>query len=313
MARFSLAQIVAKCCDKRNKTYSGAVMADIERLRREVSLHQVAVNHGVVLQKNGQEWEGCCPFHQENTPSFTVFRGKDGIERFHCFGCNERGDVVDFVKLLKGVDTREAVLILGGGRAGPNVAPRQVEARDPYAGIELLVPTRGIKAGAPVRLYNPKRERFGSATPSMVFPYYRAGQPLGYVLRNDLSDGAKETPMVCWVRLADGTECWSRFPFPRPRPLYIGGGSDRLREGQVIIVEGEKCADAMVRMGGRQAVSWPGGTFGVDHTEWSPLSGRSVVIWPDADKPGIATAEKIARTLAAIGCTIKVACPKVAA
>lgn len=287
-------------------------MSEIERLRHEVSLLDLAMNNGVALQKNGQEWEGCCPFHQENTPSFTVFRGKDGIERFHCFGCNERGDVVDFVKLLKGVETREAVAILGGGKAGPNVKPRQVEARDPYAGIEMLVPRHGIQPGAQVRLYNPKRaddpkRAWGRAVPSMCFPYWRApGQPLGYVLRNDLPDGAKETPMVCWVRLPDGTECWSRFPFPRPRPLYIGGGADRLREGQVIIVEGEKCADAMARASGRQAVSWAGGTFGVDHTDWSPLAGRSVVIWPDADKPGLSTAEKIARTLAAIGCTVKV-------
>ncbi len=287
-------------------------MSDIERLRREVSLPDLAMNNGVVLQKNGDEWEGCCPFHQENTPSFTMFRGKDGIERFHCFGCNERGDVVDFVKLLKGVDTREAVSILGGGRAGPNVAPRQVEARDPYAGIELLRPTQAIEAGRQVRLFNPKRaddpkRAWGRATPSMVFPYWSApGVGLGYVLRNDLPDGAKETPMVCWVRLPSGEECWSRFPFPRPRPLYIGGGADRLRDGQVVVVEGEKCADAMVRATGRQAVAWAGGTFGVEHADWSPLAGRSVVIWPDADKPGLGTAEKIGGKLAAIGCAVKV-------
>ena len=282
-------------------------MLEIERLRREVSLPDLAMNNGVALQKNGQEWEGCCPFHQENTPSFTVFRGKDGIERFHCFGCNERGDVVDFVRLLKGVETKAAVDILGGGRAGPNVKPREVASRDPYAGIELLKPVSGIQPGMTLRLYNPKRETWGRATPSMVFPYGRApGVGLGYVLRNDLSDGAKETPMVCWVRLPDGTECWSRFPFPRPRPLYIGGGADRLREGQVIIVEGEKCADAMARATGRQAVSWAGGTFGIEHTDWSPIAGRSVVIWPDADKPGVATAEKIAGRLAALNCAVKV-------
>lgn len=288
-------------------------MADIERLRREVLLHQIALNNGVVLQKNGHEWEGCCPFHQERTPSFTIFTGKDGAERFQCFGCNERGDVVDFIKLLKGVDTREAVSILGGGRAGPNVAPRQIaEARDPYAGIEVLVPTRGIEPGRQVRLYNPKRaddpqRAWGRATPSMCFPYWRApGRPLGYVLRNDLPDGAKETPMVCWVRLPNGEECWSRFPFPRPRPIYIGGGADSLRDGQIIIVEGEKCADAMTRASGRLAVSWSGGTFGVDHTDWSPLAGRSVVIWPDADKPGLGTGEKIARLLSGLGCAVKI-------
>lgn len=37
---------------------------------------------------------GLCPFHQEQTPSFTV---DDSVARFHCFGCGARGDAVDFV------------------------------------------------------------------------------------------------------------------------------------------------------------------------------------------------------------------------
>jgi len=290
-------------------------MSDIDRLRAELSLSVVAIDCGVDLQKNGREFEGCCPFHQENTPSFTIFTGKDGIERFHCFGCNERGDLIDFVKLIKGVDTKGAIDILGGGRSVANVAPRRIaEPRDPYAGIELLVPRTGIAVGRSVRLYNPKRaddpaRAWGDFTATMVFPYHHPdGQPLGYVLRRNIGDG-KETPMVCWVRLPDGTECWSRFPLPRPRPLYR---VEKLRDGQVIVVEGEKCADAVVAASGRQAVSWAGGTHGVDHADWLPLAGRSVVIWPDADEPGLATAEKIAATLAGIGCTVKIARVEVA-
>lgn len=287
-------------------------MSDIERLRAEVSLSGVAMDYGVDLQKNGHEWEGCCPFHEERTPSFTIFVGKDGIERFHCFGCNERGDLIDFVKMLKGVDTKGAIEVLGGGRSTPNITPRKMpEARDPYAGIELLVPTSGIAVGRSVRVYNPKREKWGDFTATMVFPYFRAdGQPLGYVLRRDLADG-KETPMICWVRLPDGTECWSRFPLPRPRPLYVGGGAP-LRDGQVIIVEGEKCADAVAARTGRLAVSWAGGTHGVQHADWSPLADRSVVICPDADAPGLATAQKIAVLLSGMGCTVKSARVEVA-
>ena len=284
-------------------------MSDIERLRAEKSLSDVASDFGIALQKNGREFEACCPFHEENTPSFTIYPGKDGVQRFFCFGCNERGDVVDFVKLLKGVDTKGAIEVLGGARSVANVAPRRgVPVTDVYAGIELLVPQSGIAVGRSVRLYNPKRagdpdgRAWGDFIPTMVFPYYREGQPLGYVLRRNIGDG-KETPMVCWVRLPDGTECWSRFPFPIPRPLYC---ADKLREGQVIVVEGEKSADAMARLTGRQAIAWAGGTYGVRHADWSPLAGRSVVIWPDADGPGVDTADAVARVLAGIGCTVKV-------
>ncbi|TKB30721.1 MAG: hypothetical protein E5W81_32455, partial [Mesorhizobium sp.] len=125
---------------------------------------------------------------------FTIFKGKDHVQRFQCFGCGERGDVLDFVQGIKGVDLKEAISILGGGKAGPNIAPRKVEARDVYAGILPLFPEdedKKIVAGRKVTLYNPKRagteREWGSFVPSMVFPYYRAtGTLLGYVLRHDL-------------------------------------------------------------------------------------------------------------------------------
>ena len=284
--------------------------SDIERLRRETSLSDLALRFGVALQKNGSEWEGLCPFHQETTPSFTIFPGKDGVERFMCFGCQEHGDVLDFTQKIKAVDLKEAISILGGRADRPNIAPRQnPQARDIYAGIEPLEPKGEIVAGKRIKLWNPKREKFGTITPSMVFPYRRGdGSLIGYVLRNDFTDDAgkarKETPMVMFVRLPDGTETWSRYPFPTPRSLYH---LERLtQQGQVIIAEGEKCADIGMAATGRLFMTWPGGTYGVRHTDWAPLAGRSVVIWPDADGPGVKTAGEIATILSGQGCTIKV-------
>jgi DNA primase len=107
-------------------------MSDIDRLRRDVSLSGTALSFGVTLQKNGHEWEACCPLHADKTASFTIFTGKDGIERFHCFGCAKGGDVIDFVQEIKGVDKKEAIAILGGSKSAPNIAPAVVQARDPY-------------------------------------------------------------------------------------------------------------------------------------------------------------------------------------
>lgn len=291
-------------------------MDDIERLRRENSVSDFAFQEGVVIQKNGDEWEGCCPFHQEDTPSFTIFTGKDGAERFHCFGCGERGDIIDFVEKLKGLGKRDAIKYLGGGQSAPNVSARKAQSRDIYAGITpIFDPGERISQGKLVKLYNPKRaddqqRRWGSFVPSAVYPYRRQdGTLVGYVLRHEIPTG-KETPMVCRVRLETGEECWSRFPFPKPRPLYR---ENYLDKGQVIIVEGEKCADRAAATLGRQAVTWAGGTFGIKHTDWSPLAGRSVVIWPDADKPGIATANEIASILSQMDCTVRILGLQVAA
>ncbi|MGJ5032247.1 VapE domain-containing protein [Bradyrhizobium sp. HKCCYLS2038] len=284
--------------------------SDVERLRRDVSLPDTASSFGVKLEKDGDEFVGCCPFHAEKTSSFTIFVGKDHVQRFHCFGCGERGDVLDFVQKIKGVGLREAISILGGASVGPNVTPRQVKARDIYEGIEPIEPPANlIEVGKRVRIYNPKRKddpsEWGGFAPSMVFPYRRVdGSLFGYVLRHELGEGGKETPMIMAVRLPDGRECWSRYPFPKPRPLY---GLDRIGDArQVIVVEGEKCADALASETGRVVLSWAGGTQGVKHTDWSPLSGRNVVIWPDADAPGLSTADEIATILVGLGCTVRV-------
>jgi len=284
--------------------------SDIERIRRDISLSDTASQFGLNIERDGDEFVSCCPFHSEDTPSFTIFTGKDHVQRFQCFGCGAKGDVLDFVRGIKGVELREAISILGGdGSSRPNIAPRQVQVRDVYEGITPIAPPdEPIERGKRVRLYNPKRRgserEWGSFAPSMVFPYRGVdGALMGYVLRHDMTDG-KETPMIMFVALPDGTKTWCRFPFPKPRPLY---GLDKLGDAkQVIIVEGEKCRDALVKATGRTVISWAGGTQGVKHTDWSPMANRNVVIWPDHDEPGIATANEIASILHSLGATVRI-------
>ncbi|MBB3592640.1 hypothetical protein FHX08_002984 [Rhizobium sp. BK529] len=287
----------------------------IERLRRDVSLSSTAAQYGCKLTRSGQEFSACCPFHAEDTPSFTIFAGQDGVERFHCFGCGRKGDVLDFVQEIRGVDLPEAIRILGGrDDIKPNVPPRHIPAATIYEGlVPLAPPHRLLQAGRRITLYNPKRRgtpsEWGAFTPSTVFPYRNAdGSLLGYVLRRDLPDGGKETPMVMFVRLPDSRKTWSRFPFPKPRPLYgLETLSDETtgNDGPVVIVEGEKCRDRLHLLSGRTVVSWPGGTQGVTHTDWSPLSGRHVLIWPDFDGPGLSAADDIAARLAAVGAHVQ--------
>lgn len=49
---------------------------------------------------------GLCPFHGESTPSFTIFTNEN---KFHCFGCQKHGDVIDFYMFIRNVDFVEAV------------------------------------------------------------------------------------------------------------------------------------------------------------------------------------------------------------
>lgn len=63
----------------------------------------------IKLDRAGCEWKGCCPFHADKSPSFTIYAAG---HRFHCFGCGVQGDVLDFVQRLHGVGLRDAAILL---------------------------------------------------------------------------------------------------------------------------------------------------------------------------------------------------------
>ncbi len=63
----------------------------------------------VALQKSGKSFKGLCPFHNERTPSFYVFAES---QTWHCFGCNEGGDVFTFVQKQQGLEFRDALTYL---------------------------------------------------------------------------------------------------------------------------------------------------------------------------------------------------------
>ncbi|MBL0930176.1 MAG: DNA primase [Alphaproteobacteria bacterium] len=75
----------------------------------------------VKLQKSGNEWKGCCPFHNENTPSFYV---NDEKAFGHCFGCGAHVDIISFVQRIDHLEFREACEKLAG-EAGMEI-PRSV-------------------------------------------------------------------------------------------------------------------------------------------------------------------------------------------
>src|SRR3954462_3722553 len=62
------------------------------------------------LRRVGSRWTGLCPFHDERTPSFSVSAEN---KLYHCFGCQESGDAIDFVCKTEGLEFREAVEALG--------------------------------------------------------------------------------------------------------------------------------------------------------------------------------------------------------
>ena len=76
---------------------------DIADLKRHYPLLDVVERAGVRLRRSGSHrFQGLCPFHVERTPSFFIDTER---QRFTCFGCKVRGDVLDFVKLRENLTT----------------------------------------------------------------------------------------------------------------------------------------------------------------------------------------------------------------
>ncbi len=125
---------------------------------------------------------------------------------------------------------------------------------------------------------------------------YRDGeeQLLGYVLRFETAEGKTIRPLT-WRDTGDG-ERWVQQSFDDPRPLYGLNALAVRPAAPVLVVEGEKAADAArERLPAFVVVTWPGGGKAVGKVDFAPLIGRKVVVWPDADAPGREAAKAVAR------------------
>src|SRR5690625_4332242 len=80
----------------------------IENIRRENDIVDI-IGEYVSLKKQGRNYFGLCPFHDEKSPSFSVTADK---QIFHCFGCGKGGNVITFMMEIESFSFIEAVRFL---------------------------------------------------------------------------------------------------------------------------------------------------------------------------------------------------------
>ena len=249
----------------------------------------------VELQEKGSEFVACCPFHSERTPSFAV---KPDKQFYYCFGCGASGDAIDFVSKFENLDFKEAVERIVGNispQVGSSMFQRQAQKPQEAAEWTPVVPVPADIKQRPMDTFNRRKgDGWERLTSSKRWAYHDAGgNLLGYIYRFDFPEGGKDCiPQSYCVNKNTGEMSWRWLSFAKPRPLY---GLDKLAKhpkAQVILAEGEKAADAAqalyeaagVPRDKLVVISWPGGSKAVKHTDWTPLHGRSVGLWPDADQ-----------------------------
>ena len=142
----------------RNLAESVRFSADIVRV----------ISDYVTLKASGSSLKGLCPFHSEKTPSFSVHRER---QIFHCFGCQESGDVFAFVMKLEGVGFPESIRIVAEkcGIPMPKVSPA-----DDRAGAERVALIDMYEQAA---AYFRKRLGSGEAAPARRILEERQIQP----------------------------------------------------------------------------------------------------------------------------------------
>jgi hypothetical protein len=126
------------------------------------------------------------------------------------------------------------------------------------------------------------------------------GALLATVKRFDLGPGDGDKPKKTFRPfLASGAA-----GMPDPRPLYRI--PDLASADTVVLVEGEKCADALASLGIVATTQMGGASANPDKTDWSPLAGKRVVIWPDNDAPGLEMVGKVRPTLERVAAAVSV-------
>lgn len=250
-------------------------MLSIDQIKSSIDLREY-ISRTVPLKRQNRLWVALCPFHKEKSPSFTVY--DDG--RYHCFGCGEHGDVIDFVEKTQRVTRVRACELLESefglnGHAKPQ--PPSVAFRDT------------VPKSAP-----PSFDRYDH-----VYTYYTAdGSPYRYILRKDATASSRKIFVPCTHGILDGKEGWHQKHAVAPRSLYNLHLLAQYPQKPVLLCEGEKAACAAQELFPAYVVTtWSGGAISIKQNDWSVLAGRDVTIWPDNDEPGANAAKELSAIL----------------
>lgn len=282
------------------------VCADI---RDRFPVSGVARQAGVKLVRAGRELKGCCPFHPDKSPSFTVYADD---RRFQCFGCGAEGDVLDFVQRAYGVRLPAAIDMLDGGalreleqqrvvatpRADWSKAARSIWSEAvPIAGTpaEAYLRSRGITMELPhtlrfARLRYPQEQ---GRRPALIASVCAPDGALTGIQRTFLTDDGRKAD-VPEVKLSLGRVAGGAIQLGPPVPSLV------VCEG---LEDGLTLAQALGR-----SVWVSAGTSMLPRMELAEIT-RAVVIGADGDDAGEAAAKKAAHAFAAVDRKVRIMRP----
>jgi twinkle protein len=253
-----------------------------DRVRAAVNLPEWIMRDGVPLTGSGNEWKGKCPFHDDRTPSFTVFNKPDSGWRYHCFGCDADGDIFEYIMRRKGLDfpqaLRQAANSVGIANPVPTAGKASADSTKPdFRGFDPQQ-YRPLVADGKVWKYLTEQRKLdggllveysvGETIDGEAYSFAYKWQPPGWPKDRDPKF---EFVKVVKVDREDGKKIEWRDPRGGKNILF-GMSAERVRAahdagGELVICEGELDAISWAQFG-FAAVSVPGGakyTGWIDH------------------------------------------------
>lgn len=206
-----------------------------------------------------------CPFHEDKSPSAGIYQ-VDGAWKFKCqaAGCGFQGDVFDVLSRATNRNLNDVIREEANHGSPPPPSRRGSASTAP-----------GEK---PAKVW-PNLDAYVASMPTATDVYQYINPENGvlemFVVRYMVGD---KKHFAQGHAVAGGVV--AKAP-PKPWPIYNRG--QLATASEVLIVEGEKCAHALIDLG-FVATTSPGGAGKASHADWSWLAGKTCWLWPDADR-----------------------------
>lgn len=279
---------------------------NIEEIRANYPLTAM-VELYVPVRRNAQGGTACCPFHDDTSPSFSIFAQDT---RFRCHGCGASGDVIAFVQRAHKVSFSEALAILTDGTMP---VPEPI-ASDPPDNVDRIREARALfdqatsAEGTSAETYLRSRGITIPIPPSIRFAWlHYKGLGEGPCLVAALQDKAGEiTGVQRTFLLPDGTGK-AQVAKPKLSLGKVSGSAIQLEPsfvtGEAVVCEGLEDGLSLAQLAG--AAVWVAAGASMLPQMDLPASVTSVIIASDNDAAGMLAAKKAANAFFGRGLPVR--------
>lgn len=284
-------------------------MIDFAEIKRGYSLAAVMSAY-VSVRRNAQGGAARCPFHDDRSPSLSIYADDT---RFLCHGCGAQGDVIDFLMAIHSVSMGEALAMLESGEF-----PEREQSVDPAADAERIAAAHATWAstvpatGTAVETYLRSRH-IAITIPTCIrfamLPYGNSA-PMP-CLAAALTDCDERLTGVHRIFLRSDGAAKANVAKPKLSLGIIRGSAIRLAPldgaGELVICEGIEDGLSLLQMTG--APVWAVAGASMMASVQFPSEVRAIVIASDNDEAGMRAASRANHAFGGRGLTVRLLRP----